>query len=248
MAFTPLSPLLLILLNSFSPTFKSYMVLKNVNQHAKSWVLLWHFHTHTHPFSILLSPELQLLPFSTISPPPTFHVMSHAVYEQQPLHRLAQFVNRPLPPYLKQEFTGVHCTVQQVCCSSFIPNSVVFLFSVEICRVSGGRQKARSRVSVNSSLSSNQHEVSRGFCELRIREFSTHCESLFRVQCALEQARKEPSVLYGFLLISEAAGLTFCSLSLLRQGCTVCSQLSRALRHVPPCPSCKPLAVPPCDS
>lgn len=61
-------------------------------------------------------------------------------------------------------------------------------------------------MSVNSSLSSNQHEVSRGLCGLRVRQLSTHCESLFRVQCTLEQARKEPSILYGFLLVSEAVG------------------------------------------
>lgn len=33
-------------------------------------------------FSVLLFPELQLVPFSTISRPPTYHVMSRAAYEQ----------------------------------------------------------------------------------------------------------------------------------------------------------------------
>lgn len=69
---------------------------------------------------------------------------------------------------------------------------------------------------VNPDPSSNQHEVSRGLCGLRVKEeLSSHSEGHFRVKCALKQERKDPLVLCSTslrpqVLLNDATRLTFC--------------------------------------
>lgn len=117
-------------------------------------------HTHT-PF---LLPQA-LISLQPSSPLCTRHVMS--------CHLL--FMNYPMPPYLKQEFTGVLCAVEQFYCSYIIASPFFFVVPVEICRVAQDRKQG-----VNPNPSSNQDEVSRGICGLRVKEeLSTYSESHF---------------------------------------------------------------------
>lgn len=103
-------------------------------------------------------------------------------------------------PYLKEEFTGIFCTVEELYRSNLIAASFVHPVSVEVCRVpQDGQQR------VNSDSSCNQHQVSRGICRLRVKEeLSTHSHGHFRVKGTLGQERKDPLVLCGTGLKSNA--------------------------------------------
>lgn len=181
----------------------------SILRHTLFWLLTPPHHTHSYLLPQALTCILQLS-----SPLCTHHVILPVVYG---LHKFTHMLGahcRHLPPYLKQEFAGVLCTVEQFYCSYIIATSFVCVVSMEICRVAQDRKQG-----VNPDPSSNQDEVSRGICGLRVKEeLSTYSESHFRVKCALKQERKDPLVLCRASLrpnvyVSETTGLTFCCLS-----------------------------------
>lgn len=110
--------------------------------------------------------------------------------------------------------------------------------------LSGADWKTRAGHGGNPNPSSSQHGASRGHLWIEgqrtLPMLSATSES-----CALKRAGKDSSVLSGIMLVSGAAGLAFCSLSVLGLICMVCSWLPRVLRLVPAYSACRSLAVPP---